>query len=203
MRKPFFNQKNYIVIGIIILICIIDGLIFIKYTIQNHQYLFSKKPITLPTAMDPNFLTQINECFIPVAAAYGYDLRITAGFRSIAQQNQLYQEGRTINGHIITEASAGRSIHNYGFAVDVVDRYRGYNINWNRLINIGTYCGLESGGPGDLPHFEHRAGLTTADFAAGMRPSPLTLSCAIMDERVAENKPLTLQDLKICNAPKF
>ncbi len=164
---------------------------------------FAQKPIPVPTVIDPNFITQVNECLIPTATVYGYTLRITAGFRSMAEQTQLYQEGRTINGHIVTEALAGRSIHNYGFAVDVADVRRGYNINWTRLVKIGAYCGLESGGEGDLPHFEHRAGLNTADFATGMRPPPLTLPCSIMDERAKANKPLTLKDLKNCGAPKF
>lgn len=157
----------------------------------------------MPTAMDPNFLKQVNECFLPTAAVYGYTLRVTAGFRSMTDQDQLYQDGRTIDGHIITEAPAGKSIHNYGFAVDVADRYRGYDIDWDKLIKIGTYCGLESGGSGDLPHFEQRAGFTTADFAAGFRPKPLTLSCAIMDQRAKANQPLTLKDLQNCNAPSF
>ncbi len=160
-------------------------------------------PVPMPTAIDPNFITQVNECFIPTAAVYGYTLRITAGFRSLAEQSQLYQEGRTINGHIVTEAPAGKSIHNYGFAVDVVDVYRGFDIEWTKLGKIGAYCGLEQGPDGDLPHFEHRGGLSTSDFAAGKRPQPLTLPCAIMQERAKANEPLTLKDLQSCGAPRF
>ena len=79
-------------------------------------------------------------------------------------------------------------------------RWRGYNIDWAELGKIGAYCGLEQV---DDPHFEHRAGLTTEDFANGMRPPPLKLPCAIMDEKYAANQPLTLQDLQGCGAPKF
>lgn len=199
------DLRYHLIVLIIILICSAAGLIFIEYFVPGHQYIFSGKimSVPMPTAIDPNFSTQVNECFLPTAAAYGYSLRITAGFRSMSDQDALYQEGRTIDGHIITEAPAGKSIHNYGFAVDVVDRYRGYNIDWDKLIKIAEYCGLDSGGSGDLPHFEHRAGFTTADFAAGFRPKPLTLPCAIMDERAKANQPLTLEDLKNCNAPDF
>ena len=184
-------------------VCALTALFFIK----PNSYFFmasilqTKAPI--PTEINPNFIKQVNECFLPVAAVYGYSLRITADFRSMADQTALYQEGRTINGHIITEAQAGKSIHNYGYAVDVVDRYRGYNINWTKLVKIGAYCGLESGGDGDLPHFEERAGLTTADFAAGKRPPALTLPCQIMDDRAKANEPLTLKDLETCGTPKF
>ncbi len=158
---------------------------------------------TLPTAEDPNFLTQVNDCFLPVATIYGYDLRITAAFRSIADQTQMYDQGRTANGHIVSEAPPGHSLHNYGYAVDIVDRTGGYNLNWTKLTNIATYCHLESGGPGDLPHFEYRGGLTTDQFAAGMRPPPLTLPCTIMADRSASSTPLTLKDLNACGAPKF
>lgn len=160
-------------------------------------------PAPLPTEMNPNFLAQVNNCFIPVAATYGYALRITNGFRSMAEQTTMYYQGRTINGHIVTEAQPGHSLHNYGYAVDVVDRYRGYNINWTRLIKIGAYCSLESGGVGDLPHFEERGGLTTDQFLAGMRPPSLVLPCAIMDNRSTSSRRLTLKDLKACGAPKF
>ncbi|MDE2312355.1 MAG: M15 family metallopeptidase [Patescibacteria group bacterium] len=161
------------------------------------------QPAPMPTAIDPSFMTQVNECFIPAAAVYGYDLRITSGFRSLSEQTQLYEQGRTVDGHIITEAPAGKSIHNYGFAVDVADRENGYNIDWVKLGKIGAYCGLEQGPDGDYPHFEHRAGLTTTDFAAGKRPQPLTLPCSTMDQKYQAGQTLALKDLQGCGAPKF
>lgn len=171
--------------------------------LQNTSAIPVPEPIPIPTAIDPNFMTQVSDCFLPVAAFYGYSLRITSGFRSLAEQQQLYAQGRTINGHIVTEAIPSKSIHNYGYAVDVVDRWSGYNINWTRLGNIGTYCGLEQGPDGDLPHLEHRAGLTTDDFIAGKRPPPLALPCPIMTVRAKANHPLTRTDLKNCGTPKF
>ncbi len=153
-----------------------------------------------PTGINPNFINQVNECFIPVASVYGYSLRINSGFRSISYQEQIFNQGRTENGHIVTWSEPGRSLHNYGYAVDVVDKWRGYNIDWKELKKIGAYCGLEQV---DDPHFEYRDGLSTEDFAIGKRPPLLTLPCEIMDERAKTNKPLTLDDLKSCNAPKF
>ena len=150
--------------------------------------------------MNPNFLAQVNDCFIPTAAVYGYTLRITAGFRSIADQTAMYDQGRTIDGHIVSEAPPGHSLHNYGYAVDVVDRYKGYKIDWTKLVAIGNYCSLESGGVGDLPHFEERGGLTTDQFLEGMRPPLLKLPCSIMS---IPNHTLTLADLTACGAPDF
>ena len=157
----------------------------------------------LPTAINQNFLNQVERCFIPVAAVYGFHLRITQGFRSMAEQEAVYDLGRTTNGHIVTEAAPGHSLHNYGYAVDVADEQRGYKIDWTKLVKIASYCSLESGGIGDLPHFEERAGLTTDQFAMGMRPPLLTLPCATMETRFASGEKLTLRDLKKCGAPNF
>ena len=163
-----------------------------------------KRPVPLPTAIDPNFLTQVNECFIPTAAVYGYNLQIMSGFRTVAEQDQLYQLGRTVDGNIVTDATGGHSMHNYGLAVDVADRWRKYNINFVRLAKIGVFCGLENPDPeGDPLHFEHRDGLTTDQLAAGARPAPLVLPCPIMDDRAKARQVLTLRDLQSCGAPAF
>jgi len=185
----------YIAAAITVLICLNIGLFFII-----HEPPESTAP--MPMAIDSNFLAQVNDCLIPVATLYGYTLRIASGWRSVDEQAAIYQQGRTINGHIVTEAPAGKSIHNFGFAVDIVDRWRGYDINWTRLHNIGIYCRLEND-KDDPPHFEIRDGLTIALFAAGMRPLTHDLPCPIMAERAKENKPLTFKDLKDCGTPKF
>ena len=161
-----------------------------------------KQPVPMPTKINAHFINQVNECFIHIASLYGYTLRVSSGFRSVEEQNQIYQQGRVVNGHIVTEAQGGRSIHNFGFAVDIVDRWKEYDIDFDRLGKIGEYCGLEHGDEGDLAHFEHRDGLTTNQFLEGLRPSILILPCTVMAERNADQK-LTLKDLKDCGAPKF
>ncbi len=161
-----------------------------------------KKIIPLPTEINKNFIDQINRCFIPIASVYKYTLRIVSGFRSVEEQNNIYNQGRTINGHLITEAPGGKSLHNFGFAVDVVDKYRGYNINWNKLGNIAKFCGLEEGIEGDQAHFQYRDNLTKEDFIAGKRPKLLTLPCDIMNKKIEPIK-LTWKELKNCGAPNF
>jgi peptidoglycan L-alanyl-D-glutamate endopeptidase CwlK len=196
MARKHSNKK--ILIFVVICIVALGGIIFIHRTIT-----VKSSTVPVPTGMNPNFLNQVNECFIPTAAVYGYTLRITSGFRSMTEQAQIYDDGRNGSGTIISEAPPGHSLHNYGYAVDIVDRWKGYDIDWTKLIAIANYCHLENGGPGDLPHFEYRGGLTTDDFAAGLRPPPLTLPCPLMATRASENQPLTLADLKSCNAPDF
>lgn len=195
-RRP----RKYVYLGLFLVLVILAVAISGFF---GSSITFVRKPVPLPTAENPNFLNQVIQCFLPIAAIYGYDLRITAAFRSMADQTTIYDSGRTIDGHIVSEAPPGHSLHNYGCAVDVADRMNGYKINWTRLVNIAAFCHIESGGVGDLPHFEYRGGLTTAQFAAGQRPPPLTLPCAVMADRSATGTPLTLKDLNACGAPKF
>jgi len=205
-KEPNLPSKNmhkrfYIVLIGIFLICVIGGLFFIAR--GNGNSIKIKQPAPMPTEINVNFINQINQCFIPITSLYGYTLRISSGFRSVEEQNQIYQQGRVVNGHIVTEAQGGKSIHNFGFAVDIVDRWREYDIDFDKLEKIAEYCGLERGDEGDLAHFEYRNGLTTEQFIEGLRPPDLTLPCAVMSERTDANQKLTLKDLQNCGAPKF
>ena len=196
---------SYILIFIVFAIVASGVILFANHLYSSKELaalemLIIQKPVPMPTEIDRNFLDQVNKCFIPTAAVFGYTLRITSGFRTIAEQESIFDQGRTENGHIVSWAPVGKSIHNYGFAVDVVDRWRGYNIDWKKLAKIGAFCGIDQV---DDPHFEHRGGLSTAQFKAGFRPLPLALPCKIMDERVKANQLLTLKDLKDCGAPNF
>lgn len=96
--------------------------------------------------------------FLDLAKQEGFDLRITSGLRTIAEQNELYAQGRTKPGKIVTNARGSQSIHTRGLAFDVVDRKRGYEIDWERLGTLGESVGLSWGGRWtsfiDRPHFE-------------------------------------------------
>ena len=47
-------------------------------------------------------------------------VRMSHVLRTWDEQNRLYQKGRTKPGRIVTNAKAGQSWHNYGFAFDIV-----------------------------------------------------------------------------------
>ena len=47
-------------------------------------------------------------------------LRFTHTYRSIEEQNALYDIGRTAKGNKVTNAKGGSSFHNYGLAFDIV-----------------------------------------------------------------------------------
>jgi len=49
----------------------------------------------------------------------GIYVGVAQGYRSIAEQNRLYAQGRTTEGPIVTNARGGQSNHNRGIAVDL------------------------------------------------------------------------------------
>jgi peptidoglycan L-alanyl-D-glutamate endopeptidase CwlK len=72
-------------------------------------------------------LSTLNEAFRIRAIAWyeqclhgGIRVYIYEGLRSNERQELLYNQGRTTNGSIVTNAKAGQSFHNYGFALDWV-----------------------------------------------------------------------------------
>ncbi len=93
----------------------------------------------------------------------GYEILITCTWRSFAEQQALYEQGRTMPGPIVTYAKAGESWHNYALALDFVPLKNG-NPDWNdrekfKIVGeIGEDLGLKWGGrfkkPVDLPHLE-------------------------------------------------
>jgi peptidoglycan L-alanyl-D-glutamate endopeptidase CwlK len=57
---------------------------------------------------------------IDSAAHNGWKYYITSGVRTIAEQDAIYQIGRSKPGKLVTNARGGQSYHNFGCAVDVV-----------------------------------------------------------------------------------
>jgi len=104
----------------------------------------------------------------------GLPIRITEGYRSPERQAELYAQGRTKPGAIVTNAKAGESYHNYGLAFDVVFIKQGYSATkeqWDTLGSIGERLGLEWGGRwtsfSDKPHFQLTKGYNISDLKSG------------------------------------
>ncbi len=106
-------------------------------------------------------------------AKLGHTVHIFEGYRSPQRQAELYAQGRTTPGKIVTKAGPGESLHNYGVAVDIVFGPKGKpswdnKHPWNILGKIGRQQGFEWGGDWkqfqDRPHFEMTLGYKLKDF---------------------------------------
>lgn len=112
-----------------------------------------------------------------MAEAEGIRLRITSTFRTRDEQAQLYAQGRTTPGSIVTNAPPGTSRHESGRAFDVVPlNVEGQpewgSPQWERVGAMGRSLGLEWGGDWktfkDRPHFQLPGGAgATAGAASG------------------------------------
>lgn len=93
--------------------------------------------------------------------------RIVQGLRTIQEQNDLYAQGRTKKGKIVTNAKGGSSFHNYGLGIDIAELKNG-NINWSfdysKLKPIAKKYNIEWGGDWktiiDKPHYQVSFGYT-------------------------------------------
>jgi len=106
--------------------------------------------------------------------------------RTFEDQDELYAQGRTKPGSIVTNARGGDSLHNYGLAADYVldDQIEKPGIQWSwdiksdlnadgrndwlQMAEIAVACGLEAGYfwkrfP-DAPHVQNRYGLTLPEI---------------------------------------
>lgn len=91
-------------------------------------------------------------------------LRVTQALRTWDEQADLYAQGRTEPGPIVTNAPPGHSYHNLGLAVDLVPMSHGQAIwdtedaRWAGMVALGTALGLTSGACWqsikDFPHFQ-------------------------------------------------
>lgn len=104
------------------------------------------------------------------------ELRIVQGLRTIAEQDALYEQGRTTPGKRVTNARGGSSYHNYGLAIDFAFLVDGKVISWDiakdwdgdkiadwlEVVQIFIKAGYVWGGNWktikDNPHFQKNFG---------------------------------------------
>jgi len=117
------------------------------------------------------------ERFIALCHEQGIDLLVTSTFRDNESQGELYEQGRTKPGKIVTNAKPGESWHNYRCAVDVVPlvngkpNWDGSDPIWQTIGELGEQAGLEWAGRWhsfkELAHFQYTGGLTLTDLKSG------------------------------------
>lgn len=117
------------------------------------------------------------EKFLKACEAAGIDVLIYCTHRNNDEQNELYAQGRTRPGKIVTNARGGESWHNWRSAFDFVPLVGG-KPQWNdsslyaKCGKIGEDCGLEwagrwSGKLKETAHMQYRGGLTLAQVQSG------------------------------------
>ncbi len=111
-------------------------------------------------------------------------VRIVQGLRTIKEQNDLYAQGRTKPGNIVTNAKGGSSFHNYGLAIDFAiltdkdgngtfedlswdikkDNDKDGIADWLEVVKVFEAAGWSWGGKWasikDYPHLEKTFGYT-------------------------------------------
>lgn len=141
---------------------------------------------------------QAAELLIERCHARGVPIVITQGLRTIAEQNALYNQGRTLPGLIVTNARGGYSYHNFGLAIDfALLMPDGKNVSWDmrrdgdfdrtfdwlEVVEEAKKIGFEWGGDWktfkDYPHFEMVFGLTCAQLRNGAKPSQSKVDAAL------------------------
>lgn len=105
------------------------------------------------------------------AGKQGINLIVTSGTRTYAEQQALYDQGRSKPGKIVTHAKPGSSWHNHACAFDVTIFKDGQPVWESPLYKkvglIGEEIGLEWGGRfesfSDEPHFHRSNGKSLAE----------------------------------------
>ena len=135
-----------------------------------------KKIATLLPEVQP-----IARALVQKAAQNGIQIKIISGLRSYAEQDELYAQGRTKPGSIVTKVRGGYSNHNFGIAFDVGvfegSKYLGESVKYKVVGALGMDLGLEWGGNWktfvDQPHFQLRPGwavdITESEMLAELR----------------------------------
>ncbi len=156
---------------------------------ENMQFEFPQRKgdDPMPTELHPTVAEKRDE-LIERAADKGIDVVITEGFRTIEEQEEIYERGRSEDGDIVTYAEGGESYHNYGLAIDFALRNKNGDIiwdteydgndngdsDWMEVVDIAKELGFDWGGDWrrfkDYPHLQMDLGYSIRELKNGFRP---------------------------------
>ncbi|WP_214722236.1 M15 family metallopeptidase [Exiguobacterium sp. s192] len=125
----------------------------------------------------------------------GIYVGVAQGFRSYAEQEELYAQGRTTPGAIVTNARGGQSNHNRGIAVDLfqysmdgTEAIFNTDANFQQIVQAMKRQGFSWGGDWsgfkDYPHFELNK--VTTDVLVPYPGQPLYRGSVQMNSRDIE-----------------
>lgn len=133
--------------------------------------------------LHPEIVDEVHEIYKEISSVLTSNVicRFSHTLRTIDEQNDLYAQGRTKPGKVVTNAKGGLSYHNYGLAIDIVllidkDKDGNYEtaswdrlldvdkdgkFDWQEVVTIFKEYGWEWGGDWkfkDYPHFQKTLG---------------------------------------------
>jgi peptidoglycan L-alanyl-D-glutamate endopeptidase CwlK len=123
----------------------------------------------------------VARALVQKAALNGIRIKVISGLRTYTEQDELYAQGRTKPGAIVTNSRGGYSNHNFGIAFDVgvfeSNKYLPESVKYKAVGVLGSDMGLEWGGNWktivDQPHFQLRPAwavdLTEREMLAELR----------------------------------
>lgn len=138
-------------------------------SMEEYVNTYINKSAKPASTMHPD-LVKLCYAFLMQCSKLGIKLKITQTYRSVAEQDALYAQGRTAPGKKITNARGGQSPHNTvvngqpaASAFDIVCIGSDGKPDWNspnfaKAGSVGSSVGLTWGGDfksiKDMPHFE-------------------------------------------------
>ncbi len=142
---------------------------------------------SMPTELHPLVAEKV-EILKQRTAEKGITITITDDYRSIEEQDKLYDKGRETPGNVVTHLEGGESYHNFGLAVDFALQLENGDVIWDteydgngngqsdwfEVAEIAKELGFEWGGDWhgfkDYPHLQMDFGLTINDLQEGKLP---------------------------------
>jgi peptidoglycan LD-endopeptidase CwlK len=165
------------------IILIFFSILLLYWKLNQPDY----RDVPMPVELNP-VVNEKKDILVKKAGDIGIRVVITEDFRSVEEQDRLYEQGRTSEGSIVTNAKGGQSYHNYGLAIDfaLMDingvviwdmKYDGNGngkSDWSEVVEIAKSLGFQWGGDWanfkDYPHLQMDFGLTIEELQKGKRP---------------------------------
>ncbi len=132
-------------------------------------------------ALQPAFRNRLTAVIARLSHDYGYDVDVRETYRTQARQDQLFAQGRTTPGPVVTWTD--HSLHSQGLAADLaITNAPDPALANQRLAQVAAQLGLRTLGPQDPGHVESTpegsdvpraiAGRATAAPASDLAPAP-------------------------------
>jgi peptidoglycan L-alanyl-D-glutamate endopeptidase CwlK len=102
-------------------------------------------------SLEPTFRNTIGQLIMAAEIATGLDWIVTSCRRTMAEQQKIYDQGRTTSGPIITKAKPGYSSHNFGLGADLAPMkdgkiwWKAPDSVWKAMADEAVKLGLEAG----------------------------------------------------------